>query len=65
MPEPSRVAENESGLVDGEERITLLVRIIMACIRYVEISVRSMVSVGGDVVGNGRESRRTGDFCVE
>jgi len=65
VPESSRAAENKSGLVDGEERITLLVRIIMACIRYVEISVRSMVSVGGGVVGNGRESSRTGDLCVE
>lgn len=65
MPECSRAVENESGLVDEEERITLFVSVTMACIRYVEISVRSSVSVSGDFVGNGRESKQTGDFGAD
>jgi hypothetical protein len=65
VPGSSRAVENESGLVDNGERITLFMRVIMACIRYVDISVRRTVSVGGAVIGNGRESRRTGDFDVE
>lgn len=35
---------------------------MIACIRYVEISVRSATSAWGGIVGSGRESRRTGKF---
>jgi hypothetical protein len=44
-------------MVDDEDNITMWVREIIAYIRYVEISVRSTASAGGDIVGSGRESR--------
>jgi hypothetical protein len=67
VPDSTKAVENESTViaVDDEEDIALCVKEIIACIRYVEISVRSTASVGGGIIGNGRESRRTGDFEVE
>jgi hypothetical protein len=51
--------ENESAvtIVDDEEDIAICVKEIIACIRYVEISVRSTASSGECSIGNGRESR--------
>jgi hypothetical protein len=63
VPGSSRAAEKES--VNDKEHTTLFVSVIMACSKYVEIRVRSIVSVGGDMIGNGRESRWTGYVVTE
>lgn len=45
MLDSTRAVKNESGVVvvDDEEDIAICVKEIIACIRYVEISVRSSV----------------------
>jgi hypothetical protein len=67
VSDSTRAVENESVeiIVDDEEDMAICVKEIIACIRYVEISVRSAASSGECIIGNGRESRRTGDIEVE
>lgn len=55
--EPMKVVGNEFEVVDDEEDI---VRDIIACTAYVEISTRSTVSSSGN--SSGRESRQMGCF---
>lgn len=55
--EPRKVVGNEFGVVDDEEDIVMCVRDIIACIVYVEISMRSTVSASGNIISSGRESR--------
>jgi hypothetical protein len=52
-------------IVDDEEDVEIRVKEMIACIRYVEIGVRSTASASECIIGNGRKSRQTGDFGVE
>jgi hypothetical protein len=57
--------ENESSVVIvDDEDIAMCVKKIIACIRYIETSMRSTVSAGGGIICSRRESRQTGDFEV-